>query len=135
MISISVLIKAQFYDLDPMQIVWHGNYVRYLEDARSALLDHIGYNYEQMAQSGYAWPIVDLRVKYVKSVKLLQEIKVIATLLEYENRLKISYRIYDAASEDVLTKAETVQFPVSLKTGDVSLDSPEVFLAAVRRHL
>ncbi len=135
MISTSILIKAQFYDLDPMQIVWHGNYVRYFEEARCALLDHIGYNYRQMAHSGYSWPIVDLRVKYVKSVTLLQEIKVVATLIEYENRLQISYRIFDVLSGEVLTKGESVQFPVSLESGDVSLDSPKVFIDAVRRCL
>jgi acyl-CoA thioester hydrolase len=135
MISTSVLIKAQFYDVDAMKIVWHGNYVRYLEEARSALLDHIGYNYEQMAESGFAWPIVDLRVKYVKSVTLLQEIKVIATLVEYENRLRISYRIVDAKNGDVFTKAETVQFPVSMTTGEVCLDCPLALTDAVRRLL
>ena len=35
MISAEVTIRTQFYDLDPMNIVWHGNYVRYLEQARA----------------------------------------------------------------------------------------------------
>ena len=39
MISAEISTQAQFYDLDPMQIVWHGNYARYLEQARCALLD------------------------------------------------------------------------------------------------
>ena len=36
MISAEVIIPIQFYDLDPMRIVWHGNYPRFLEQARAA---------------------------------------------------------------------------------------------------
>jgi acyl-CoA thioester hydrolase len=39
MISAEVVIKIQFYDLDPMRIVWHGNYPRFLEQARSVLFE------------------------------------------------------------------------------------------------
>ena len=56
MISTSVAIKVQFYDLDPMGIVWHGNYPRFLEQARSALFEKISFGYRAMAESGYAWP-------------------------------------------------------------------------------
>ena len=46
MISAEIRTKAQFYDLDPMQIVWHGNYARFFEQARCALLDKIDFNYD-----------------------------------------------------------------------------------------
>ena len=59
-----VEMQVQFFDLDPMQIVWHGNYVKYLEVARCALLDKIGYNYEQMRESGYMWPIIEMNLRY-----------------------------------------------------------------------
>ena len=41
MISKSVALKAQFYDVDSMNVVWHGNYVKYFETARCALLEEI----------------------------------------------------------------------------------------------
>ena len=109
MISTEVTIRTQFYDLDPMNIVWHGNYVRYLEQARAALLGGIGFGYREMKESGFAWPIVDLSIRYVRPLQLNQDFVVRATLTEYENRLCISYRVLDAASREVLTKARTVQ--------------------------
>ena len=42
MLSAEVVIRPEFHDLDPMQIVWHGNYMRYFETARTALLALIG---------------------------------------------------------------------------------------------
>ena len=58
-----------------------------------------------------------------------------ATLTEYENRLCISYRVLDAASRDVLTKARTVQVAVSIETGELSFELPLQLIACVRSHL
>lgn len=135
MISADCEIVAQFYDVDPMQVVWHGNYVRYFEQARGLLLDLIDYNYPQMSASGYVWPIVDMRVKYVRPVRYQQRIIVQATLVEYEHRLKIEYRCRDAVSGEVLTKAHTIQVAVNSATQELSLESPTVLLEKVRRVL
>ena len=32
--SSEIEIKIPFYDLDPMNIVWHGNYIKYLESSK-----------------------------------------------------------------------------------------------------
>lgn len=122
--SAETVIKAQFYDLDPMNVVWHGNYARFLEQARCELLDSIGYNYVEMKESGFAWPIVDMRIKYVRPVLLGQEIVVTATIIETQNRLKIDYRIRDRTSGEVLTKATTVQVAVNMTTGEMQMESP-----------
>lgn len=132
MISAETTVSVQFYDLDPMQVVWHGNYARFLEQARSVLLDKIGYNYREMAASGYMWPIVDMRLKYVRPARLGQDLRVVATLREYENRLRIEYRIHDHASGETLTKAETIQVAVLADTMELCLESPAVLIERVR---
>ena len=134
MISAEVIVKAQFYDLDPMQIVWHGNYVRFLEQARCALLDKIEFGYREMAETGYLWPVVDLRIKYVRPIRFGQEVKVTATMAEYEYRLKIDYRLADLATGEVLTKAHTIQVAVDAATKELCFQSPPVLYAKVERH-
>jgi len=135
MLTVDTTIKAQFYDLDPLQVVWHGNYVRFLEQARCSLLDRIGFNYPEMARTGFVWPIVDLRIKYVRPIRFGQEVVVSATLAEYENRLKIDYRIRDPASGEVLTKAHTVQVAVDAESGELCLESPAALTDRVRECL
>ena len=132
MISAEIVIHPQFHDLDPMQVVWHGNYIRYFETARCALLDRIGYGYPQMEQSGFAWPVVDLRVKFVRPARFQQPLLVTATLVEYANRLKIDYRVRDQASGEVMTKATTVQVAVRLENGELQLESPPALLDRLR---
>jgi acyl-CoA thioester hydrolase len=134
-ISAETIITVQFYDLDPMEIVWHGNYVRYLEQARCALLDKIGFNYEEMSRTPYAWPVVDLRIKFVRPARFGQELRAAATLLEYENRLKIGYTIADRSSGEIATKAHTIQVAVDRATNELLFESPTILIEKVKRWL
>ena len=61
-----ISLSPAFHDCDPMNVVWHGNYFKYLEISRCALLSRYDYDYPQMLESGYLWPVVDARVKYVR---------------------------------------------------------------------
>ena len=126
MIETSVDIEIPFYDVDPMNVVWHGNYLKYFEVVRSALLNKIDYNYQQMAESGYAWPIVELKVKYVASAHLSEKIKVTAKLVEYENRLKIEYLVFDQKTNKKITKAYSIQVAVDIKTQEMCFVSPVI---------
>lgn len=127
-----VSIKVQFYDLDPMQVVWHGNYARYFEQARCALMERIGYSFREMKESGYVWPIIDLHVRYARPIRLGQEIVVSATVTEFVNRLKIDYQIRDPVTADVLTRATTVQVAVHEATGEMRMESPAVLIDKLR---
>lgn len=126
MISVDVLIKAQFYDVDPMNVVWHGNYMKYFEQARCALLEQIGYNYDAMRASGFIWPIVDLKVRYIRPIRSFQDIVVRAEVIEYLNRLKIEYVILDQQTSEVLTRAHTVQVAVKEETGELFIETPPI---------
>ncbi|MGE5517510.1 MAG: acyl-CoA thioesterase [Bacteroidota bacterium] len=135
MISAEAALTAQFYDLDPMQVVWHGNYPRFLELGRCALLERIGYSYVEMRDSGYLWPIVDMRLKYIRPIVLDQHMRIEATLVEYENRLRVAYTIFDAVTGDVLTKASTIQLAVLAASGETCLECPPALTERVRRLL
>jgi acyl-CoA thioester hydrolase len=121
-------IQVQFFDLDPMEVVWHGHYVKYLEMARCALLDTIDYNYTQMKASGYAWPVIDMHLRYVDSARFGQRLKVRAEIAEWENRLKIDYLITDAASGHRLLRGSTIQVAVDMATREMCFVSPAVLL-------
>ncbi len=126
-------ITIYFYDVDPMNVVWHGNYLRFFEKARSELFDLLDYNYAQMKDSGYVWPIVDFRIKYIRPLSLQQKIIVEAELVEYKNRLKIEYRIFDEASGDLSTKATSLQVAVKDGSQELEFESPAILLERVER--
>ena len=127
-LSHEITLTPAFHDLDPMNVVWHGNYLRYFELARCALLQQIDYDYPQMSASGYAWPIVDVRVKYIRPLRYGQPVIVRATFVEWENRLLIDYEMRDALSGARLTKGYTIQVAVDLATQEMQYVSPPVLL-------
>ncbi|MCO7570279.1 acyl-CoA thioesterase [Pseudomonas protegens] len=128
-------VLVPFFDVDTMHVVWHGHYVKYLEVARCALLDKLGHNYNQMLESGYAWPVIDLQLRYVRGAVFGQTLNVRASLVEWENRLKINYLITDLATGERLTRASSVQVAVEIASREMQLASPKVFTDAVARAL
>ena len=126
MIEAEVEIEVPFHDVDVLGIAWHGHYAKYLEIARCALLDKIDYNYPQMRESGYAWPVIDMRIRYPQPLRFQQKVRVRATLEEWENRLKVSYLIEDLASGQRLTRGYTVQVALDMKNNEMLYVSPDI---------
>lgn len=124
--TIDVDIFIPFHDCDPMGIVWHGNYLRYFEIAREQLLNQFDYGYRQMLDSGYIWPVVDVKLKYRRSVKYEQLISVNAKIVEYENRLKINYIIFDKETNEKLTTGHTIQVAVEQETNELQFVCPDI---------
>ena len=120
-------LSPAFHDLDPMDVVWHGHYFKYLELARCALLQTFDYDYPQMRASGYVWPIVDLRTKYLRPARFGQRLRVRAELTEWEVRMRIDYLVSDADTGEAITRAHTIQVAVDVATGEMCFATPEVF--------
>ena len=125
-VSHSTRIKIPFHDVDSAHITWHGHYVKYLEIARCELLDLINYNYPQMLESGYFWPVIDLRLRYAAPCRFGQEIIVHSEIKEWENRLKIDYKIVCAQTGQRLTKASTIQVAVEIASEEMLFESPAI---------
>ncbi|MDD2059933.1 acyl-CoA thioesterase [Pseudomonas sp. GD03860] len=128
-------VQVPFFDVDSMQVVWHGHYVKYLEVARCALLDRLDHNYLQMRDSGYMWPVIDLQLRYVRGAVFGQRLNVRASLVEWESRLKINYLISDVVTGERMTRASSVQVAVDIASGEMQLASPQAMLDAVARVL
>lgn len=132
-LSASVDVEVPFHDVDAMNVAWHGHYVKYFELARCALLRRFDYDYPQMQESGYLWPIVECHLKYVRPALYSQQLRVEATLIEYENRIKIAYVIRDLTSGERLTKGYTTQVAVDATTRELQFVSPPIVLANLER--
>lgn len=126
--SAEIDLRVPFFDVDMLGIVWHGHYVKYFEEVRCALLEEIGYDYLTMKASGYVWPVVDLRIKYMAPARFGSRLRVGAKLKEYEYRMKIGYEIEDLESGVRLAKGSTIQVAVEVESGEMCFGSPGVFL-------
>lgn len=119
--------KVEFYDVDSMNIAYHGNYVRFMEVGRCALLDKIGYNYTNMKDEGYAFPVVDIKVRYIKSLHFNEVARIRSSITEFENCLKVKYEIFNSKGE-LCTKAESTQMVIKEAAGETMFKCPETLI-------
>ena len=124
-------ITVEFNDLDPMRIVWHANYFNYFEAARRTLLQKIEYDYYQMEESGYVFPVIEVSAKYLASLRYKDRAIVKAILMEYENRLMIRYEIRNAKTGELTTKGVSSQMAMDVKKGESCFVCPQVLIDKV----
>lgn len=134
-LSASIEVTVAFHDIDIIGVMWHGHYLKYLETARWALLDRIGYGYDAMAASGYGWPIVEMHVKYLHAARMGDRLVVRASLVEWQNRLTTNYLVTRAADNERLARAQSIQAAVDAKTLALQFVTPEPLLERVRQAL
>lgn len=127
-------IDVPFYDLDPMNVVWHGNYVKYLEVARCDLLSKIGYTYDDMRADGVAYPVATMDLKFIKSAKFMQKLKVVSTIVDYEPALNIKYEIFDCESGEKIFKAKSMQICVDTATRESVYTAPKRFVEKLEAY-
>jgi len=87
-----------------------------------------------MKEKGYAWPIVQLNLKYVKPALFRQKIRVELSLVEYETCIRIDYIIRDIATNEKLTAGSTTQVAVEMKSREMQLQTPPCWRSAVENH-
>ena len=69
-------IRVRFAETDAMQIVHHGRYLPYLEEARVAYLRHIGHPYTKWRQQGTDSAVLEVYVRYLKPLRFDDEFDV-----------------------------------------------------------
>jgi acyl-CoA thioester hydrolase len=134
-ISAETEFRVEFYDVDPMQVVWHGNYFKFFETARRTLLDKLNYGYREMEKSGYSFPVTKTSAKYIHSFVLDDIVRAKAILSEYETCLKIKYELYNGATGVLYTKGESTQMAVSIKNKTSQFSCPDDFIKKVEALL
>ena len=73
-------------------------------------------------------------VKYVRSARYGQRLRVTARLVEYENRIKVEFTIRDAASGERLTEGYTTQVAIDAASGELQYVSPSVLLERMEKR-
>jgi acyl-CoA thioester hydrolase len=111
-ISASIDVTVAFHDIDIIGVMWHGHYLKYLETARWNLMDQLDFGYDTMAASGFAWPIVEMHVKYLHAARMGEQLNVRASLVEWENRITMNYLVTRAADQERVARGKSVQVAV-----------------------
>ena len=134
MIKSTTIIKIPFNDLDPMKIVWHWNYVKYLEQARCDLFESIDYTYMNMYEDGYMYPIAKMDLKFIKPTTFNQTIEVECILEEVEPAIIISYTIKDIKTGEKIFKAKSTQIGILVNSKETVYQAPKKLIDKIKEY-
>lgn len=120
--------KVRFSELDPMQIVWHGNYAKYFEDGREAFgLEFPGLSYADIQASGFGMPVVDMQVQFRAPLRVGDEAIVRTQFVNYPAaKICFDYEIRRPGGE-LVAEGSTMQVFVN-PSGELELTSPQFFV-------
>ncbi|GIN87751.1 4-hydroxybenzoyl-CoA thioesterase [Heyndrickxia sporothermodurans] len=86
----SVDIQLSYADTDMIGVIYHGNYVKWIELGRTKLIEDVGYNYLSMEEAGYYAPVYNLEITYKKAIKYGDKV-VVKTWVEENKNLRTIY--------------------------------------------
>ena len=109
-LSNRIKLKIRFHEVDSLGIVWHGNYVSYLEEGREAFGREFGLGYYDVFDQGYTIPLVKLEMDFKLQVRYGEEIIIETTFVNSEAaKILFDYKICRAADEAVVLTASSTQ--------------------------
>ena len=109
-LSFTKPLDVRFSEVDAMQIVWHGSYALYFEDAREAFGAHYGLSYHTIADAGYYAPLVDLEFHYRRPIVYGDRPLITITYIPTEAaKLIFDYVITDETDGEVIATGRSVQ--------------------------
>lgn len=120
-------IKVRFSEVDSMQIVWHGEYVRYFEDGRESFGKQYGLSYLGIYGEGYMVPIVDLTCQFKQPLTFGEEVIIETRYLSCDAaKIKFEYVLYRAVDHTIVATGSTTQ--VFLNTSrELELTTPTFY--------
>ncbi|MDR2860460.1 MAG: acyl-CoA thioesterase [Elusimicrobiota bacterium] len=94
-LTISIERKVRFDEIDPLNIMWHGNYASFFEEGRIALGEKYGLGYMDFYKNGIIIPLKKFHVDYIVPLEFNNAYR-IETLLHWNEaaRLDFSFNIY-----------------------------------------
>lgn len=120
--------RVRFSEIDSMQIVWHGEYVRYFEDGREAFGKHVWFGLYEYLPGGIHGPIVDLTCQFKQSLSFGEEAIVETRYIACEAaKIKFEYIIYRATDQSIVATGSTIQVFLNLNK-ELELMNPPFYL-------
>ena len=101
--------RVHYHETDKMGITHHANYIKWMEEARIAFLDTIGYGYARLEQDGLISPVVEVKCRYKRPTTFDDTVLVQVWVEEFKGvRLTIGYRMTNAATGEVVLTGRTL---------------------------
>ena len=98
--------KAQYHETDKMGIIHHSNYVKWMEEARIAYMDSLGYGFDKVESLGVLSPVAGISVSYKNPVRFNDTIQISISLTRYSGVIQeVAYTFTNATTGELSATA------------------------------
>ena len=134
MYSFETKIRVRYGETDQMSFVYYGVYAQYYEVGRVELLRSLGLSYKEIEAMGFALPVVNMNIKYMKPAFYDDELTIRTTIKELPSA-KITF-YYETLNEkgELLNVGEVILVFINKKTGKPCF-APEVIMNKIEDKL
>ena len=127
-------VKVRFSETDAMGIVWHGNYIKYMEDGREDWGDKYNMSYQDVYSHGLVTPIVKNTLNHKRTLKF-GDIAIVRTkfINTPASKLIYAYQIFRKSDMQMVLEAKTVQVFTD-ENENLILNAPDWFTNWKSKH-
>ncbi len=123
-----VEVNVRFGEVDSMGIVWHGNYVKYIEEGRESFGKRYGISYLDINANNVMAPVVNMNIDFKKQVQY-GDVLIIET--EFVNseaaKMIFNFQILRKSDNAVVATAESTQVFIDMNR-DMILYPPQFII-------
>lgn len=112
-----------FHDCDPLGIVWHGHYYKYLEHARTVLLSRHGLDVPDFLEMRHRLLVIETRCRHAFPLSYGERFRVHAWFIDTDMRLNVGYEVKNLTQGRRSARAWTV-LVVTDSQGNMLLETP-----------
>ena len=115
--SYEVKLSVPFHDLDPMQVVWHGNYLKYFDIARFGLFNESGIDLSRYYEEPNS-------TKYIYPLRHAEEFICRATIVEAYIKIVINFEIRRVKDNIICAKGMSEQIALKMPEREMMYEIP-----------
>lgn len=106
-------VRVYLEDTDAQGFVYHANYLRFFERARSEILDGAGYPMHEIAEGSHRFVVYDMKIRFRTPARLGERLE-IRTGVERTSGYRVTFRQEATRAGDATTLATAEVDVVSL---------------------
>lgn len=125
-------VRAQPHQTDYAGVVWHGNYLTWMEEARVECLRSIGIDYADLVALGCELPVVELSLRYHRQIRMGMPAVVKTRMAEMDGvRINWDYKIQSPDGEELYLTGRVTLVAIDSEKGKILRQLPPVFKDAL----
>jgi acyl-CoA thioester hydrolase len=128
-LQVEIPVKVRFSDTDAMGVVWHGNYLRFFEDAREAFGLKYHLSYLDIYHKGFFTPIVKSSVEHKSPINYGEEVVAVAKFHPTPSaKIMFDFDIINKTTGKISAKGHTTQVFLNVSDRVMELVKPDFYI-------